>query len=722
MSRLLYLLIPAAVALTGQSYVETVAGTGWIFPSAPGPAIQAPLAAMQGVAIDAAGNLFVADPQNHIVVRIDTRGTLSVVAGNGFSGYAGEGLPATQSQLDQPTGVAIDAQGNLLIADFGNVRIFRVDRAGVMTTLAGGGNNDRDGATAAMARIQPWALAVDSHGVIYFAERDRNRVRQIDANGVIRTIAGTGEEGFSPDSMAATQAKLANPIGITVDTAGLLYIADSNNQRIRRVRANGTIETFAGTGESGVNGLNGPATRAQLNEPQALFTDRSGNIFITDNVRNGRVLRVDSAGTITNATPGSVFDSPQGVAVAADGTIYVTESGRKVVRRFANGAASVYAGNGRYKFGGDGGPARAALLNGPQSLAFAADGSLYFADSGNSRIRRVRTDGVIETVRSGTLREPVGLALDAAGNIYVSQPDDGIVYRITPAGAQTTFFMRDGTSIQGLAFDSAGNLYLADAANNVIHRVTPAGVASTLVGNGTSGFGGDGGDALRAQLNFPRSLAFDSAGNLYIADTANFRVRRVSRTGTISTVAGNGAERHAGDGGLATAASFDEVRGLTIDAQGNLYISATSRIRMVDGGGGIRTIAGGVGGGSFGDGGPPLSAGIEAFDLAISRNGDLHFAELYYDVIRTIRSTAPRYTVTPAALSMSAAAGANEASAAIELRGSIAGFGFTARAVDAAWLTVSPATGQMPASLTVTARTEGLAAGTYTGRIEINTP
>jgi len=722
MLRILFVLAAAAIAVSEQSYVETVAGTTWIFPSSPGPATQAPLAAMQGIVADTSGNLFIADPQNHIVVRVDPRGNLTVYAGNGFTGYSGENLPAAQSELDQPTGLAFDIQGNLLIADFGNQRIFRVDRAGMLTTYAGGGNNPNDGASARAAMIQPWGLAVDTRGIVYFAERDQNRVRQIDTNGIVKTVAGTGEEGFSPDGVPAVQAKLANPMGITVDAAGLLYIADSYNHRIRRVRANGTLETFAGTGDNGVNGLNGPAIRAQLTEPRSVYADKQGNIYIADNLRTGRVLRVDASGVISNVAPNVVLDTPQGIAVGADGAIYVTESGKRMVRRVANGAASMFAGNGRFKFGGDGGPAKAASLNYPQAMTFAPDGSLYFVDTGNSRIRRIRPDGVIETVRTGALRNPTGIALDAAGNLYVSDPDDGTVYRITSAGTQTRFFSRDGTSPQGLTIDAAGNLYIADAAEDVIRRVTPAGVASIFAGTGTSGFSGDGQDPLRAQLNIPRVIAIDAAGNLFIADTGNFRVRRVARNGVISTVAGNGAQRHSGDGGPATAAGLDEVRGVAVDAQGNLYIAAVSRIRMVDSTGTIRTIAGGIPTGNFGDGGPPLSAGVEPFEMAIGRNGDLYFAELYYDIIRAIRLGAPTYSVTPGSLSMNALGGQNEASATLEIRGSTAGLAFTARATGSPWLSVSPEAGQMPAKLTVVARTEGLTPAAYTGRIEINVP
>ncbi len=715
-------LTAVGLTLSAQSFIETVAGTTWIFPSTPGAATQAPLGPVQAIVADPAGNLYIADPDNHVVLRIDTRGTLSVFAGNGIPGYSGDNLPATQAGLDRPTGLAFDPQGNLLIADFNNLRIFRVDRTGTLTTFAGGGNNPRDGAAALDADIQPWGLAVDPRGIVYVLERDRNRVRQIDANGVVKTVAGTGEEGFTPDGSPAVQSKLAGPTGIAVDAAGLLYIADSYNHRVRRVRANGTLESFAGTGDNGTAGLNGPATRAQLTEPRALFADRQGNLYIGDNLRNGRVLRVDPAGTLTNAAPNVTFDTPQGIAIAADGALYVTESGRGVVRRVASGTATVFAGNGRYKFGGDGGPAIAASLHFPQQMAVTPDGTLYFADTGNDRIRRVRPDGVIETVRSGPLRQPAGLALDPGGNLFVSEPDNGTVQRITPNGTQTTFFTLEGSEPFSLALDSAGNLYISHPGQHLIRRVTPAGVASIYAGTGSEGFSGDGGPALRAQLNIPRSIALDAAGNLYITEIGNLRVRKVTPAGIISTIAGTGREANSGDGGPASAASIDEARGVVADAQGNVYISTASRIRRIDTAGIIRTFAGGNSSGNSGDGEPPIGAGVEPFELAIGRNGDLFFTQYYYDNIRAVRNAAPTYTVTPASLTLSALAGANQASATLEIRGSTTTLAFTARAAGAAWLSVSPETGRTPGSLTVTARTEGLAPGSYTGRIEITVP
>lgn len=722
MSRTLLVLAVATITLNAQSFVETVAGTTWIFPSAPGLATQAPLGAMETIVADGSGNLFVADPDNHVVVRIDARGVLTPYAGNGIGGFSGDNLPATQASLNRPTGLAFDAQGNLLIADVYNYRIFRVDRAGLLTTVAGGGTNPRDGARALEADIEPWWLAVDTRGLVYFLEKDRNRVRQIDANGTVRTVAGNGEEGFTPDGGPAVQAKLAGASGIALDAAGVLYIADTNNHRVRRVKADGNMETVAGTGEAGTDGLNGPASRAKLTYPRAVFVGPQGTIYIADNLRNGRLLRVDSAGVLSNAVPNVTFVSPQGVLVTADGTAYVTEGGSHVVRRVTSGAASVFAGNGRFQFAGDGGPATAASLNLPQGIVVAADGTIYVADSGNDRVRSIRPNGVIDTVRTGTLRGPTGLARDSAGNLYVSQPEEGTVVRVTPAGVQSTVFSLRGSMPLGVAVDAAGNVYIADANYSIVRRVTAAGVETTYAGNGTAGFSGDGQAAARAQLDFPSALALDAAGNLYIGDVANRRVRKVTAGGVISTVAGNGTAESTGDGGAATAAGFDDIRGITLDGQGNLYVAEVYRIRMVTGTGNVRTVAGGAIGGYFGDGDAPLRAGIEPADLAFGPNGDLYFTQDSYGVIRAVRSAAPTYRVTPGTLTLTALAGANEASGTLELRGSTGALAFTATASGGAWLTVSPGRGQMPATLTVTARTEGLQPGTYSGQIAVDVP
>ncbi|MBI2690025.1 MAG: SMP-30/gluconolactonase/LRE family protein [Acidobacteria bacterium] len=707
MPRILLTLAFVAITLTAQSFVETIAGTAWIFPPTPIPALQAPIGPVESIVADAAGNLFIADPQNHIVLRIDTRGILTAYAGNGIQGYSGDNIPAVQAELDQPTGVAFDPQGNLLIADPGNGRIFRVDRAGILTTIAGGGNNPKDGATALTADIKPWSLALDSRGILYFAEFENDRVRQIDANGIVKTVAGTGEDGVGQDGIPATQSKLSDPISIAVDAAGLLYITDSSTHRIRRVRANGIIETIAGTGDPGTAGLGALATRAQLNEPQAIHIDRNGNIFIADNLRAGRILRIDPSGVITAFVPNTQFNNPHGIAFTTDSTLYVTENGSRTVRRIANGAATVFAGNGRYRYTGDGGPAIAATLNYPQGMAYAPDGSLYFADSGNARIRRVRPDGVIETVRTGALRNPTGLALDAAGNLYISEPEEGIVYRVTTNGTQTTLTTVPGSAPVALAFDSAGTLHIADGANSIIRRISATGAAL---------------EPIRADLQYPRALAFDFAGNLYISDAGNNRVRRVTRAGTASTVAGNGSDTSSGDNGPATAAGLDVVNGVAVDAQGNLYIATNSRIRVVDSAGTIRTLAGGPAAGYTGDGGPPLDADVAPSDFALGRNGDLYFTQYYYSIIRAIRSAAPTYRVTPGSLSLNALAGANETAAAIEIRGSTAALAFTAKAAGGNWLSVSPEAGRTPGALTVTARTEGLAAGTYSARIEITVP
>ena len=344
---------------------------------------------------------------------------IETVAGAGSPYYGGDGGPATAAYLFYPAGVALDGAGNLYIADLENSRIRKVDAAGVITTVAGDGRccYSGDGGAAVAARLSsPRGVAVDGAGNLYIADTRNNRIRKVDAAGVITTVAGTGTEGFGGDGGPAVAAQLNRPTGVASDGLGNLYIADWGNHRIRKVDAAGVITTVAGTGptgegEGGFGGDGGAATAAQLNRPFGVAVDGAGNLYIADN-RNHRIRKVDAAGVITTV-----------------------------------------AGTGNtWGFGGDGGAATAAQLAWPRGVAVDGAGNLYIAD-GNHRIRKVDAGDVITTV----------------------------------AGTGT------------FSYTGAGR-----------------------------GFGGDGGAATAARLSSPSGVAPDGAGNLYIADTENQRIRRVS--------------------------------------------------------------------------------------------------------------------------------------------------------------------------------------------------
>ena len=333
----------------------------------------------------------------------------------------------------------------------------------------------------------------------------------------ITTVAGTGVQGFSGDGGPATSAQLREPAALAVDAAGSLFIADAKNNRVRRVSPDGVITTAAGTGVEGFFGDGGQATSAQLKTPYGVAVDVAGNLYIADS-GNQRVRRVSPAGVITTV-----------------------------------------AGTGVGGFSGDGGQATSAQLNAPTAVAVDAAGNVYVADAFNHRVRRVSPDGVITTV---------------AGSGQKGFSGDG--GQATSARLNTPF---------GVAVDRAGNLFIADAENHRVRRVSPDGVITTVAGTGVAGFSGDGGQATSAQLNRPFGVAVDSAGNLYITDPLNHRVRRVSPAGVITTVAGSGQEGFSGDGGQATSARLAVPAAVAVDAAGNLLISdqANQRVRKVVG-------------------------------------------------------------------------------------------------------------------------------------------
>ncbi|MCY4595485.1 MAG: NHL repeat-containing protein, partial [Bryobacterales bacterium] len=408
-------------------------------------------------------------------------GTIVTVAGNGEF-FVRDGGPATGAEIASPSGVAVDTAGNLYIADSSSHRVRRVDPAGVITTVAGtdvrgyGG----DGGAAANAQLHfPSGVAVDGLGNLYIADRSNHRVRKVDRAGVITTVAGTGELGYGGDGGPAAGAELASPSGVAVDGSGNLYIADESNHRVRRVDPAGVITTVAGTAALGYGGDGGPAASAELAFPLGVAVDGSGNLYIADSW-NDRVRKVDRAGVITTV-----------------------------------------AGTGERGYGGDGGPAASAQLYSPRGVAVDGSGNLYIADSSNDRVRRVDLAGVITTV-AGTGALGYGGDSGPAVNARLGDPS-------------------------AVAVDASGNLYIADGWNHRVRKVDRAGVITTVAGTGERGYGGDGGPAASAQLTFPRGVAVDGSGNLYIADSWNHRVRRVDLAGVITTVAGTGERGYGGD-------------------------------------------------------------------------------------------------------------------------------------------------------------------------------
>jgi sugar lactone lactonase YvrE len=339
----------------------------------------------------------------------------------------------------------------------------------------------------------------------------------------------------------------------------LSALAQSETIRISTVAGNGTSRYIGVSGE-------GPATGAHLNYPLDVAVDSAGNLYISDSSAdrdNQRVRKVTRGGLITIGLAPLEYP-PTGVALDAAGNLYIVDSENHIVVKVTTGGVfSTVAGTDRgvfggvSGFGGDGGPATSALLNRPTYIAVDAAGNLYIADFRNQRVRKVTPDRLITTV---------------AGNGELGFSGDG--------GPATSAQLNSPT---GVAVDAAGNLYIADSLNQRVRKVTPDGLINTVAGNGALGFSGDGGPATSAQLNSPEGIAVDSAGNLYIVDSFNQRVRKVSPSGVISTVAGNGASGFSGDGGPATSAQLNDPKGIAVDDAGNLYVADTGnhRIRKV---------------------------------------------------------------------------------------------------------------------------------------------
>lgn len=627
--------------------IRTFAGSDWTGDG--GPATAALLFAPEGIARDAAGNLYIADSANHRVRKIHRSGIIVTIAGDGEAGFRGDGGPATAARLDSPYGLAADAAGNLYVADYGNARVRRIGPDGTITTVAGGGARDpaSSGAAATAVRLLgPRNLALDAAGNLYVSDFRDHRIYRISPDGAIEVVAGTGTSGFAGNGGPALYAQLSHPAGLAFDRSGALYIADSGNRRIRRL-SGGILST-----------INVPVT---LDLPTGLAFDAAGHLYIADRSRIVKLTPAGSASTLALAARDLVLD-------AAD-NIFVVAGVPQLMRVSASGAISVFAGaTAEPRFWGDGGPATSARLDSPTGLALAPDGTLYIADTGNGRIRKVERSGVITTVagagRSGLtgdalpalaarLFSPVALALDATGSLLIADSLTSRVRRLSPTGILTNVagtgvagFNGDGVAASaqlnqpaGLAAAHDGRAFIADTGNHRIRALSVSGALSTVAGRGLRGYAGDGGSALEALLDSPAGLALDRDGNLYIADRWNHAIRKLDAAGILTTVAGSGLPGFSGDGGPATQARLNHPTGVAVDAQGNLYIADTEnhRIRKVGVDGIIRTIAGDGVAGFSGDGGPAHQARLRwPTAVVVDAEGNLYIADRHNHRVRML--------------------------------------------------------------------------------------
>jgi uncharacterized protein (TIGR03437 family) len=578
--------------------------------------------------MDAKGNLFVADAGNFLVRRIAVDGTINTVAGNGKPNFAGDNGPATSAQID-PVAVALDSTGNLYIADGLNYRIRKVDTNGIITTIAGNGTEGDvgDNGPATSAEIDfVTDLAVDNLGNVYLADYFNSEVRKIDTSGMMSAFAGGVPYGpIEEDGIPATTAVMV-PYGVAFDPSGNLYISDDNlnNTLVRRVDlSTNLIYTVAGTGEVGLAGDGGEALVAELN-------------------------------------------SPAGLAIGG-GVVYFADAANLRVRKVSNNIINTVAGTGIR----DNGPATNAFLNFPEGITIDGSGDILVADTGNAEARRFKAGGPINSLGQLLGGTPNGVTADRAGNFYLTDEEPGFpseiphILKVAPDGTTSIvagngpdgFSGDDGPATlavlntpRGVAVDAAGNIYVADYGNNRVRKVDTTGTINTIAGNGKFQFSGDNGLATAAGID-PFDLALDSAGDVLVVDQLNNRIRMIAPNGTITTVVGTGLAGYAGDGGAATEARLNLPSGIALDSSGNMYIADQGNkvVRRVTSGGLITTIAGnGTFTPSAGDGGPATAAQLDPFSIAVDAAGNLYVTDSFNDHVRVLTPQ----TVKPASMSI----------------------------------------------------------------------
>lgn len=649
----------SAAELTISHLAGNTTGAGY----ANGTGSAARFSGPSGVAVDADGNAYVADTSNHVIRKITPAGVVTTFAGMiGLSG-ANDGA-GSAARFNAPEGIAIDASGTLYITDTGNYTVRKMTLAGVVTTFAGqtGVSGVWDATGTAAVFSSPVAIAVDA-AAIYIADYNACVIRRISPSGVVTTLAGVAYSCGEVDG-TGTSAQFLYPRAIAAGS-GNVYVADQWGHTIRKIAPGGVVTTLAGLANA-PGGQNGQGAAASFQQPGGIAVAASGDIYVAD---SSRIRKTTATGLVTSFVGGSEGSAdgsassaqfsadPKGLAFDSTGNLYVAEKRNHSVRKVTPTAVVTTIAGTAPSWGAVDGTGSDALLNGPSSIAVDTTGSAYFSD--NDAIRKVTSTGVVTTfagllgargTSDGTAANarfsfPDGVAIDSAGTLYVADRYSHTIRKIsggtvtTMAGSAGQKGSADGVASaarfdapRGIAVDAMGNVYVADYYKHTIRKITPAGVVSTFAGQ-AGGYGHADGTGSAAMFRSPLGVAVDSLGNVYVADTFNYVIRKISPAGTVSTLAGTVRSPGAVDG-VGNAAQFMSLSRLTVDPSGNVFVADSGAIRKVTSGGVVSTILGVPGSPGNVNGTGSAARVSDEFDIAIDAIGTLHIADTWNNAIR----------------------------------------------------------------------------------------
>ena len=587
--------------ITPAGVVSTFAGLAGRTGSANGTGSAARFNGPVAVAIDNLGNIFVADTNNSTIRKITPARVVSTFAGLAGNDGSADGTGSI-ARFSFPSALAVDGANNIYVADTGNSTIRKITPARVVSTFAGlaGSIGTADGTGSAARFNFPGGVAVDRFGTgnIYVGDTSNFTIRQITPARVVTTLAGLplvrgGANG------TGSAARFFLPVGMAVDSAGNIYVADQDAPTIRKIAPGGVVSTFAGLfSKSGSQ--DGTGSAARFNEPGDVAVDSSNKLYVAD-TNNCTIRKITPAAVVTTLaglpSPGHTngtgsaarFDFPQGVAVDTTGKIYVADTIESAIRKITPTAVvSTFAGlpgtSGYVDATGT-----AARFRGPRWLTVGALNNVYVGDTFNFVVRKITPSAVVSSVvtnpanGAGQLR---GVAMDTSGNIYTADLPHHTIRKITPDGTATIFAgLNDipgsangiGSAARfnfptGLAVDGAGNVYVGDSGNNAIRKITPAARVTTFAGSDSpSLFGSADGTGTAARFNAPFGVAVDNSGNVFVTDTGNNTIRKITPARVVTTLGGLALSPGTSDG-VGINARFNSPRGIAVDSTGKIYV------------------------------------------------------------------------------------------------------------------------------------------------------